>query len=146
MESAVTDLPDPDSPTIATVSPGETRRSNAFTATKGPSSVAKLTVSPEISSSVASGAAGEASGTRHPLGRRILEVQCLAGADDPKDGVCRHRGLAEALQDQLQLAGVGHHVADREHAGQAGLARRRIDADVVPVQRQAPVGDRAEVH
>src|SRR5271168_3928932 len=99
MESAVTDLPDPDSPTMATVSPGETCRSSAFTATKGPSSVGKLTVSPEISSSVASGATDEGSGTRHPLGRGILEVQCLAGVHHAEDGVCRHCGLAEALQD-----------------------------------------------
>ena len=58
--------------------------------------------------------------------------------------VRRERRLGEAGQDQLQLAGIGGDVADGEDAGLAGRAGRRIDRDVVALQRQAPVGDRAQ--
>ena len=50
--SEVTDLPEPLSPTSATVSPGATDRSSPFTAVKPP----KPTLSPEMRSSVTSGA------------------------------------------------------------------------------------------
>src|SRR5277367_4359676 len=41
MASAVTDFPEPDSPTIATVSCGATRRSRLRTTVEGPASVSK---------------------------------------------------------------------------------------------------------
>src|SRR6185437_3201898 len=57
----------------------------------------------------------------HALGRRILEVQRLAGVHDRVHGVGCDRCFGEALEDQLELAGIGRDVADGEHAGQAGL-------------------------
>ncbi len=66
----------------------------------------------------------------------------------PCHGVDRVRGdrrFAEALQDQLELARIVRHVPDREHAGKARLAGRRIDPDVVHLQIEPPAGDRAEI-
>ena len=48
---AVTDLPEPDSPTIETISPGETENETPSTACTTPSSVANETLSSETSSS-----------------------------------------------------------------------------------------------
>ena len=48
---AVTDLPEPDSPTIETISPGSTENETPSTACTIPSSVAKETFSPDTSSS-----------------------------------------------------------------------------------------------
>ena len=45
------------------------------------------------------------------------------------DRECGQRRLVKAAQDQLALAGIADEVADREHAGHAGLETRRIDAD-----------------
>lgn len=50
-DSAVADLPDPDSPTTATTSPAPTVRSTPRTAATGGPSVGKVTVSPRTSSS-----------------------------------------------------------------------------------------------
>ena len=43
-------------------------------------------------------------------------MQGLAGMNDREDRVGGDGGFAEALQDQLQLAGIGGDVADREDA------------------------------
>ena len=59
---------------------------------------------------------------RDALGRRILEMQRLIGADDGKQRVRDHRRLAKALKDQLELSRVGRDVANGENPGQAGLA------------------------
>ena len=52
----------------------------------------------------------------------------------------------EAGQDQLQLAGIGVDVADREDAGHVGLKGAGVDRDQVVLELQAPIGDRAELH
>ena len=61
------------------------------------------------------------------------------------DGVRGHRRLAEALQNQLQLPRIGRHVADREHAGHAGLAGGRVDPHVVAFELEphAAIGPRS---
>src|SRR5690349_22953833 len=71
------------------------------------------------------------SGSRHAAGRRIFEVQHLAGMDPREGGMGRGRGLRKAREDQLELAGIGRDVADREDAGPAGRRRRGIDTDMV---------------
>src|SRR5258706_2326368 len=79
--------------------------------------------------------------SRHAAGRRIFEMQLLAGEDERPDGMRRERRLGEARQDELQLAGVAGDVADGEDAGNAGAAARRIDADVMALEIEAPFGD-----
>src|SRR5690606_40476998 len=50
-------------------------------------------------------------------------------------------------QDELELSGIGHDVADGEDAGDVRGASRRVDLDVMPavVEREAPVRDRPEI-
>src|SRR4051812_31576935 len=83
---------------------------------------------------------------RDALGRRVLEMQRFAGMDSRIDGMRRHRRLGEAGEDELQLVAVGRDVADREDAGPRGLARRRIDDDVVALESEPPFPDRPEIH
>ena len=59
----------------------------------------------------------------------------------------RHqRGLVEAGEDELQLAGVGVDVADGKDALLARLELLGIDRDEVFGKRDPPVGDGAELH
>src|SRR5205085_2135110 len=85
------------------------------------------------------------SAARHALGRRVFEMQRLARIDQRVDRVRRQRCLGEARQDQLEFAGVGGDIADREDAGPRGGAGGRVDADVVVVEVEAPGGQRAEI-
>jgi hypothetical protein len=62
------------------------------------------------------------------------------------DRVRRHRRLREALQDELELARIGGHVADGEHARKVGPAGRGIDRDVAAVEPQPPLRDGPEFH
>ena len=62
------------------------------------------------------------------------------------DGVGGHGAFAEALEDELELAGVGGDVADGEDAGGGGLAGGGGDLDVHVPEVEAPGGDGAEVH
>ena len=66
---------------------------------------------------------GQRPGT--PFRRRILEMQRLARMDQRMDRMRRQRRLGEARQDQLELAGIGGDVADREDPGPRGRAGRR---------------------
>ena len=50
----------------------------------------------------------------------------------------------EAADDQLFLARIGVDVAHREHAGQLRLVALGVDRHLLALQRQPPVGDRAE--
>ena len=42
-------------------------------------------------------------------------------------GMCRHRRLGKAAEDQLQLARIMGNVADGEDARQVGYRGRRVD-------------------
>jgi hypothetical protein len=52
----------------------------------------------------------------------------------------------EARQDQLQLAGVGVDVADREDTGHAGLELLGVDRNEVFIEIDPPMSDRPELH
>src|SRR5579885_2907284 len=82
---------------------------------------------------------------RHALGRRILEMQRLAGAEQRMDRVRRERRLGEAREDELELPRIGGDVADREDAADRAHAGRGIDGDLVPLEREAPSRDRPEI-
>ena len=59
----------------------------------------------------------------------------------------RHqRTFVESGQDQLQLAGIGVDVADRENAGHIGLERGGLDRHQIVLERDAPVRHRTELH
>src|SRR5688572_4622832 len=83
---------------------------------------------------------------RHPLGGRVFEMQRLARMDQRIDAVRGHRGLGEAAQDELQLAGIARDVADGEDAGRARRTGLGRDRDMVVVEVEAPTGDRPEIH
>jgi hypothetical protein len=55
------------------------------------------------------------------------------------------RRLVEARQDQLLLARIGVHVAHREDARRAGLELLGVDDDLLALEVQAPLGDRAQL-
>ena len=57
------------------------------------------------------------------------------------DRARRHRRLAEAAEDQLQLARIAHDIADREDARQVGGAGRRIDGNQAALEIQPPLGE-----
>src|SRR6266568_7597205 len=85
------------------------------------------------------------SATGHPLHRRILEMQRFAGMDERMDRVRRERGLGKAREDQLELAGIGGDVADRENPRPRGGAGRGVDADPMVVEVEPPCRERAEI-
>ena len=68
------------------------------------------------------------------------------GTRNRVDRVGGHGGFGKPLQDQFQFAGIGNDVADREHAGDIGLARRGIDTQMVALQIETPAGDRPQIH
>jgi hypothetical protein len=78
-------------------------------------------------------------------GGRVLQVDGLAREHVRRRAECSQRGFVEAAQDQLLLAGIGVDVAHREDARDAGLELLGVDDDLLALQRQAPVGDRAEL-
>jgi hypothetical protein len=55
------------------------------------------------------------------------------------------RRFVEARQDELLLARVDVDVTHREDAGDAGLELLGVHRDLLAVDAQAPVGDRAEL-
>ena len=68
----------------------------------------------------------------------------LLGIDPVHRLVHRRRRLAEAAGDQLELPGIGRHVARRLDAGAPRL-HQLVDDDLVLLQREPPVGDRPDV-
>src|SRR5262245_61717355 len=78
-------------------------------------------------------------------GRRVLQVLLLTRLEMRGDGKRRERGLVEAAQDQLLLAGIVVDIADREDARHAGLELLRVDADAAAIEVEPPVRDRAEL-
>src|SRR5262249_21376325 len=71
MASAVTDLPEPDSPTTATVSPAAIERSSPYTTVDGPASVAKATLRPCTSRSFSRACKGSAERCDPSAGHRL---------------------------------------------------------------------------
>src|SRR6266851_3472009 len=91
------------------------------------------------------GPPGAGSDSRYAFRRRVLEMQRLAGMDERMDRMRCQRRLGEAGEDQLELAGVGRDIADREDPRPRGGAGRRIDADPVVIEPEIPGSERAKI-
>ena len=77
--------------------------------------------------------------------RRVLQRLRALRVDELADRERGERRLVEAADDELLLARVGVDVADREDPRRRGLEARRVDDDLLLLERQAPVGDRPEL-
>src|ERR1700693_2229159 len=76
------------------------------------------------------------------LRRRIFEMQRLPWMDQRVDCVRGERGLGEAGQDQLELAGIRGDVADRKDPRPRRGAGGGIDADAVVIEIEPPRSER----
>ena len=65
--------------------------------------------------------------------------------DELADRERGERRFVEAADDELLLARIGVDVADREDPRRRGLEARRVDDELLLLERQAPVGDRPEL-
>src|SRR6476619_8595518 len=77
--------------------------------------------------------------------RRVLQRLRALRVDELADRERGERRLVEAADDELLLARVGVDVADREDPRRRGLEARRVDEELLLLERQAPVGDRPEL-
>jgi hypothetical protein len=77
--------------------------------------------------------------------RRVLQRLRALRVDQLGDRERGQRRLVEAADDQLLLARIGVDVADGEDPGRRGLEARRVDDNLLFLERQAPVGDRPEL-
>src|SRR3712207_2562829 len=77
---------------------------------------------------------------------RVAEDQLPLREAVPERLLAHQRRFVETRKDQLELAGVGANIADRENAGLAGLESLGVDGDEVAVEVEAPVGERPEFH
>lgn len=57
----------------------------------------------------------------HTFTGGIFKVQRLIRVHNGVNGVSGHGGFAKPLQNQLELAGIGGHIAYGKHARQAGF-------------------------
>ena len=78
-------------------------------------------------------------------GGGVLQVDALVGKDVGRGREGGERGLVEAREDQLLLAGIGVDVADREDAGLAGLELLGVDLERLLLELEAPLRDRPEL-
>ena len=77
--------------------------------------------------------------------RRVLQRLRALRVDELADREGGERRLVEAADDELLLARIGVDVADREDARRRGLEARGVDDELLLLEREAPVGDRAEL-
>src|ERR1700712_3746409 len=77
--------------------------------------------------------------------RRVLQRLRALRMDELADREGGERRLVEAADDELLLARISVDVADREDARRRSLEAGRVDDDLLLLERQAPVGDRAEL-
>src|SRR4051812_10089716 len=127
MESEVTLLPQPDSPTMASVSPGATEKETPSTARTTPSRVKKWVFSPSISSK------GEALCMRsHIAGKTRIEriAQAVAQQIDRqyRDREERAGKEDEIIGDLKQGARLRHDVAPARNVGRRAGAKKRQDS------------------
>src|SRR5262247_2108125 len=110
MESEVTLLPQPDSPTTASVSPGATVKDTPSTARTTPSRVKKCVLSPSISSS------GVVPAMRSHVARQARIERVAQAIAHHVDRQYRQRKEESGKEDQVvgdlkQRAALGHDVA-----------------------------------
>src|SRR5438128_5594456 len=70
--------------------------------------------------------------------RRVLQRLRALRVDELADRERGKRRFMEAADDELLLARVGVDVADGEDPGRRGLEARRVDDDLLLLQREAP--------
>src|SRR5258707_11806929 len=76
---------------------------------------------------------------------RVFEMQRPLRVDACRRAERGERGFMEAAEDQLLLARIGVHVADREDARHARLVARGLDDELLAFECEAPIGDRPEL-
>src|SRR5450631_1730519 len=77
--------------------------------------------------------------------RRVLQRLRAIGMNELADRERGERRFVEAADDELLLARIGVDIADREDPRRRGLEARRVDDELLLLERQAPVGDRPEL-
>ena len=73
-------------------------------------------------------------------------MQRLIRENPRMDRMRRHGRFRKALQNELQLAGIGRNIANGVNTRDAGFKRCGCDADVAAFKAKAPMRNRAEFH